>query len=367
MSVQPSSVIVLGAGIVGASIAYHLARQGVPVTVLEQDSPGSGVTRHSFAWINPHGEFPAAARPLRAQALADYHRLQHELPALQIHWSGALTYSAADLQTVDEAPAEASIQWLDRARVAQLEPCLRVLPERARYAPGEGSLDPLAATRILLDAACAQGARVFEQTRALGLRVEGRRVLGVVTAAGLHRADQVLLATGCNTPTLLAPLGIQLPVQASPSILIRIDAPPGLVKTLISNSQLEIREAADGSLLLAEDYVDDQGPHGPEAIAQQALASIRRLFRGAEAITLRSVEVGQRPMPRDQLPIIGPCASHQGLYLAVMHAGVTLAPTVGRLISQELLHGHPCAELAACRPARFSSRPGCHGHPWPGT
>ncbi|BCQ62888.1 hypothetical protein PBOI14_46380 [Pseudomonas sp. Boi14] len=62
---RPSSVIVVGAGIVGAAIAYHLARQGAQVTVLEQDSPGSGVTRHSFAWINPHGEFPAAARALR--------------------------------------------------------------------------------------------------------------------------------------------------------------------------------------------------------------------------------------------------------------------------------------------------------------
>lgn len=353
---KPSSVIVLGAGIVGASIAYHLARQGVQVTVLEQASPGAGVTRHSFAWINPHGEFPAAARALRAQALADYRRLQHELPALQIHWSGALTYSAADLQvaSADEPTAEASTQWLDRARVAQLEPHLQVLPERARYAPGEGSLDPVAATRTLLDAACAHGAQVFDQTPALGLRVEGQRVLGVVTAAGLYRADLVLLASGCGTPALLAPLGIPLPVQASPSILIRVDAPPGLVKTLISNSQLEIREAADGSLLLAEDYIAEHGAQGPQAIAQQAMAHIRQLFRGAEHITLRSVEVGQRPMPCDQLPVIGPCTSHQGLYLAVMHAGVTLAPTVGRLISQELLQGQPCAELAACRPARFN-------------
>lgn len=356
VSVKPSSVIVVGAGIVGAAIAYHLARQGAQVTVLEQDSPGSGVTRHSFAWINPHGEFPPAARALRAQALADYRRLQHELPALQVRWSGALTYGAAEQQApdTDEPTAEAPTQWLDRAGVAQLEPHLQVLPERARYAPGEGSLDPVAATRTLLDAACTHGARVFDQTRVLGLRVEGQRVLGANTAAGLHRADQVLLASGCATPALLAPLGIQLPVQASPSILIRIHAPPGLVKTLVSNSQLEIREAADGSLLLAEDYIDAQGPQGPEAIAQQALASIRQLFRGAQAITLRSVEVGLRPMPEDQLPIIGPSPRYQGLYLAVMHAGVTLAPTVARLIGQELLHGQTCAELAACRPARFA-------------
>lgn len=119
--------------------------------------------------------------------------------------------------------------------------------------------------------------------------------------------------------------------------------PPGLVKTLVSNDLLEIREASDGSLLAAEDYIDAQGPQGPQAIAEQALASIRQSFRGAESVTLRSVEVGQRPMPVDQLPIIGPCHTHPRLYLAVMHAGVTLAPTVGRLICQELLQARQCS------------------------
>ncbi|ROL77634.1 FAD-dependent oxidoreductase [Pseudomonas protegens] len=355
VNVKPTNVIVVGAGIVGASIAYHLARQGAQVTVVEQASPGSGVTRHSFAWINPHGEFPAAARPLRSQALADYRRLQQELPRLQIQWTGALCYAETgqDSTDTDDQGPMSSAHWIDRARIGALEPNLQVLPERARYAPGEGSLDPVATTLVLLEGARAHGARVLTQTPVQGLLVEGRRVLGITTAAGPCLADHVVLAAGCATPALLTPLGIQLPVQASPSILIRFDAPPGLVKTLVSNSQLEIREAADGSLLAAEDYIDDSGPQGPEAIAQQAMATIRRLFRGAEEIALRSVEVGQRPMPRDQLPIIGSSEQYQGLYLAVMHAGVTLAPTIGRLISQELLLGQRCAELASCRPARL--------------
>ena len=133
---KPSSVIVLGAGIVGASIAYHLARQGVQVTVLEQASPGSGVTRHSFAWINPHGEFPAAARPLRAQALADYRRLQHELPALQIHWSGALTYSAADVGAVVAVDTQAVVAWREQILVFNNATLATVVDEINRYRPG---------------------------------------------------------------------------------------------------------------------------------------------------------------------------------------------------------------------------------------
>ncbi|NBF04540.1 FAD-dependent oxidoreductase [Pseudomonas sp. Fl5BN2] len=357
VKVKQLSVIVVGAGIVGASIAYHLARQGAQVTVVEQATPGSGVTGHSFAWINPLGDFPVAARALRSQALVDYQRLQQELPGLKINWSGALCYTDAvlDSKHANDRGTDPSVNWIDRQQIGQLEPHLQVLPERARYAPGEGSLDPIATTQTLLEGARAHGARVLTQNPVLGLQVDGKRLVGVETALGSYQADCMVLAAGCGTPSLLQPLGIKLPVSASPSILIRFDAPPGLVKTLISNNQLEIRATADGGLLVAEDYIDASGPQGPDAIAQQAMATLRQSFRGAEGIVLRSVEVGQRPMPQDQLPIIGLSDQYQGLYLAVMHAGVTLAATVGRLISQELVQDQPCAELSPCRPARFNS------------
>ncbi|MGC5702664.1 FAD-binding oxidoreductase [Pseudomonas sp. NFXW11] len=350
-----STVIVVGAGIVGASIAYHLARQGAQVTLLEQGTAACGVTGHSFAWINLADELPAAMQPLRRQALVDYWRLQEELPALSINWSGALSYTEATLEGANAQGAQdsPSVRWLERAQVAQLEPNLNPVPERARYAHAEGCLDPVAATRVLLDGARAHGAQVREGTPVLSLRHDGQRLLGVNTPAGPCHADWVVLAAGCATPALLAPLGLVLPVQASPSILIRIDAPPGLVKTLISSNQMEIREAADGSLLMAEDFIAEAGPQGPHALAQQALATVQQSLRGAAGATLRSVEVGQRPMPQDQLPIIGPSATCPGLYLAVMHSGVTLAASVGRLVSQELLHGQSRSELAPCRPARF--------------
>lgn len=346
---QHPRVIVLGAGIVGAAIAYHLARQGAQVTVLEQDTPGSGVTRHSFAWINPHGEYPSPVKPLREQALTEYRRLEQELPGLRINWSGALCYYQANAMQPTAMPCGSTRQWLDRQRIAQLEPNLQAVPEHAQFAPGEGSLDPVATTLCLLEGARAHGAQVLTQVSALELQVDGQQGIGVATAAGVYQADHLVLATGCGTPALLESLGIELPMHASPSILLRLDAPRGLVKTLISNDQLEVRETPDGSLLAAEDHLDDATP---EAIAQQALASIRQALRGAEAVTLRSVEVGQRPMPDDQVPIIGPLAQYPGLYLAVMHAGVTLAPIVGRLVSQEL-SGHSCAELEPCRPSRF--------------
>ena len=73
------SVVVVGAGIVGASLAYHLASAGAAVTLVERSRPASGVTARSFAWINViYGNAPTLVG-LRNLALADHHRLERGL------------------------------------------------------------------------------------------------------------------------------------------------------------------------------------------------------------------------------------------------------------------------------------------------
>ena len=81
------SVLIVGAGVVGATLAYHLASAGSAVTIVERSRPGSGVTARSFAWINVvHGNVPDLAR-LRNLAIADWHRLEQELNgALEVDW-----------------------------------------------------------------------------------------------------------------------------------------------------------------------------------------------------------------------------------------------------------------------------------------
>jgi glycine/D-amino acid oxidase-like deaminating enzyme len=87
------SVVVIGAGIVGASVAYHLARRGAPVTLIDRGTaPATGVTGGSFAWIEGcGGDWPGGAEDLRGSVLADYGRLEAELPDVEVCWSGSLT------------------------------------------------------------------------------------------------------------------------------------------------------------------------------------------------------------------------------------------------------------------------------------
>ncbi|MEX2298906.1 MAG: FAD-dependent oxidoreductase, partial [Dongiaceae bacterium] len=125
------------------------------------------------------------------------------------------------------------------------------------------------------------------------------------------------------------------------------------LRGIVSTPSFEMRQPAATTLLAAEDYIDDSPANGPQAVAQRALTAIRGALHGGEGIALEDVTAGLRPMPGGGLPIVGGVASVPGLYLAVMHAGIILAPTVGRLVAAEILSDRDDAALAHCRPDRF--------------
>lgn len=338
-------VIVVGAGIVGASLAYHLAIKGAKVTVVEAEGIASGVTGNSFAWINTtHGE-PDPIAPLRGAAIQEYRRLETQLPGLKIQWSGALSYGAS---------SEASANRIFQSQIRELEPNLRNPPQFASYAAEEGALDAIATTHALIAGAQASGAKVLTQTPVLGFRTHGSTVLGVETAAGVIEADVVVLAAGTGVAKLADLLKISLPIEASPAIFIRYESQPNLVRTLISNPEMEVRQTPEGALLAAEDYLDDTLENPPAAIALRTANAIKNELQGVVSLDLQSARVGFRPMPADGIPIIGYPAQVGGVYVCVMHLGVTLAAIVGRLASEEIVGDKACSALSPCRPDRFS-------------
>jgi glycine/D-amino acid oxidase-like deaminating enzyme len=331
-------VVVVGAGIVGASVAYHAARAGAAVTLVDAGRPGAGVTADSFAWVAASGLRTGPAAGLRATATEEYRRVEAELPGLPVTWSGSLSWRAEG-----GAPAAGPGQEIvDAATVMMLEPNLRQPPEWAMWAPGDGAVNPVGVTERLVTGARDHGARVQLDTAVTAVRRDATgRVAGVETAAGPFSGTTVVLAAGVATVALGAPLGVCVPVEPSPCPLFRLRAPAGLVRTVVNTQDFDLRQVAEDRLIAAAD--------SPE----QTLAAVRSTFRGAGSVELLSTRLGARPMPADGEPIVGPVAEVPGLYLAVMHAAVTLAPAVGRLIAQELVDGTVEPALSGCRPDRF--------------
>ncbi|MFJ8538281.1 NAD(P)/FAD-dependent oxidoreductase [Streptomyces sp. NPDC093591] len=332
------SVVVVGAGIVGASVAYHLARCGAPVTLIDRGAaPATGVTGGSFAWIGGlGGDWPGGAQDLRGSVLADYRRLEAELPDVAVRWSGSLAWGGTP---VGPESGEGRFR-VGADEIRRMEPGLRVPPEWAVHTPSDGGVDPVAVTGALVRAARALGAQVVLGAGEVALKITGSGVTGVTSSAGFCPASTVVLAAGTAVPELVAPLGVELPIDASPACLVRLAAPPGLVRTIVAGPDFEVREGREGQLLMTVPRPSD---------GDTALRRLRAAFHGADGCRVLDCRVSARPLPADG-PLLGPLTPDGSVYVAVLHSAVTLAPTVGRLVAQELVTGEAVGELRRCRP-----------------
>jgi glycine/D-amino acid oxidase-like deaminating enzyme len=293
---------------------------------------------------------PDASTPLRATVLADWRRLEAELADLRVRWTGSLLWG--DERLIDEQRLAPDEHVVAAAEVLRLEPALRVAPARALHKTTDGAVDPVAATEALVRGAREHDASLRAGVLASGLRVRNGRVSGVETSHGFVPADTVVVAAGADAPVLCASLGVPVPVEPSPSVLLRFAAPAGLVRTIVANGRLEARTAADGHLLVAAEYAGEASQDDVRQSAGEVRRALLDLF-AVEAADLFLVggSVGMRPMPADGLPIVGSVPGVPGLYLALLHSGVTLAPVVGRLVSDELVDGVDAEELRGLRPA----------------
>ena len=144
-------------------------------------------------------------------ALADHHRLERELKgALAVDWNGSLSWSE-DPADSERLVAEHmgwghAVRLVERDEIDRLEPRLTAPPPVAAYAPGEGALDPVAATTSLVRAAVEAGARLVGESEVRALARTDGRVSGVVLPSGAIEADVVVLAAGTGLGGCSAPV-----------------------------------------------------------------------------------------------------------------------------------------------------------------
>ncbi len=349
--------IVVGVGIIGATIAFNLSRGGADVTVVTDQSPSA--TQASFGWINASFYADEVHHRLRVASMAAYGRLTDALPALPIQMNGALWWEdqGDGLTALQDALLELGypVERLDRVDVAALEPELRGLPNEFLHFPSEGVAEPGALAAALLK---ASGAHVVTGVRVERIVENNGKVCGVETQMGVMAADNVIVAAGNGAPEILESVDVALPMLVRPGALVTTKPIVGTVSSVLVTPNGEARQLPDGRILasaVASHQSDNTSKvvETAEKIAARVLAWLDPLI-GDEALEWDSVSLAYRPVPQDGLPVIGRVGP-DGLHVAVMHSGVTLAAITGEAVAAEVLGKGDAFEalLAPYRPSRF--------------
>ena len=393
MSLSPD-VLVIGGGIVGAASAYHLARRGASVLLLEAEQLAFGATGRNLGFIWVHTRRPGPELDLVMVTRSGLEELPEELGVdFGLRCRGGLTYFTSEAQavvmrefverrTADGVP----MQLLDGAEARELAPILPESVVGATYCPLDAQIDSRRFVRAFALAAQRHGATIHEGTAARAFEMEGSRITRVQTDLGPVSAGQVVLAAGAWSPAIGRQLGLDLPIHPMRLQIVQTEpmAPrlehllygPAAVKQYAIFQELESFTAepfstaleqrlglallesacqtADGSYLLgiAMDYPGfDWKPDlaGIALVTEGMLSALPEL----RAARFAKAWAGVLPFTSDSLPLIGRAPGHDDLIIAAGHVfGNGAGPTTGRLVADIICGGEPVLDPTPFRPDR---------------
>ncbi len=385
---QGGEVIVVGAGIVGSSIAFHLASAGTSVTLIEQTHPAGGPTGKSSALLHAFYLQPELSQlSIRGlELLLDIPKIVDEGPFVQqigMMWvcgeENAVTWN----DSVERIKGEGSrMEALSPDDLAKAAPGLRTdKVGLAIWEPEFGYADSFGATNAIARAARARGASVLQNTLVRGLTSTDGRITGVTFADGTtQHADTVVVAAGPWTNRLLATAGLGLPLRVERHPMAVLDA-GGKAREVLPFAWCDdvlcnyARPDGDGVILAGvwsgggtairheeagrEEVVDDPD-HYKEGVEESESVAIVESFGPRVPAML---ELGIRPgyaglydMSPDDMPVIGKLPGVDGLVVAAGSSGhgFKTGPAVGEAVANLILHGDQ-EILTPFAPSRFAA------------
>jgi glycine/D-amino acid oxidase-like deaminating enzyme len=357
-------VAVVGAGIIGSSVAYRLSEGGAEVVLIDGAEPGSGTTSASFAWVNANNKLPREHFELNLAGMREHERLHGEIGGGWLHPTGNLIQAADEEQESLERRVERLRSWSYAAEMLpasavneKLEP-QAIFPEtRIAHFPDESWVDAPALTRTLARAAGRNGTVMLVGNAVHGIEVGGGGATLSLKNGNTVRADAIVNATGAGAASVAGMVGRVLPLDVFRGLLVRIAVPGEPLRHLMHTPHINMRPDGPGHLLLHHDSVDEnltddfagkQDPHCAELLERG-----RRVLPALAEAEVVEARFGLRPVPADGHSCVGALSQIPGYYEAVTHSGVTLGPLVGRLLTREILAGEVDPLIAPFRPDRF--------------
>src|SRR5882672_740597 len=340
---RSADIVIIGAGAIGASIAYQLGRRGArDVVVLERDTVGAGSTSKAAGGIRV--QFGTRVEiELSLRAIAFFKRFEDEMGVpCDFHQEGYL------FVVPDDARA--------------LVPALNVDDALAAiWGPLDGHASPNDVVQAYAAQARARGVRIVEDTPVTGIVVERGRVAGVLTPAGPIATRLVVNAAGPWAPLVGRMAGLSLPVDPRRRHIFVTDAFDGIrhpMPLVTDTGSGFYCRSEQGAILMSPGDIGATTEYQAQVDWSMLELAVERAIRripALEGAQVRHAWAGLRPLTPDGRAILDWAPGVEGLYLAVGFCGHGFqhSPAVGETVAEVLLDGRSTLDIQDLRLGRF--------------
>ena len=241
-----------------------------------------------------------------------------------------------------------------KKEIKNLEPNLKDVPEAAIFTPLEGAAEADRVALAMLSKLTDGGGRVISGCKAVGLKFKKGRLSGVETNIGEISCDIVVLATGAAAQKGLLGIDWNLPMKNKKGLIVQTSPVRDLINHVLMTNDVHFKQNVDGTLTAGEIFSGDLKENIVALdLASDVLTRISRKLDFSTNLIPTNIKIGTRPIPIDGFPVVGNIEGHKGVFVAVMHSGVTLAPLIGKLLASEMLKSSKSPLLETFRPSRF--------------
>ena len=365
-------VLVVGAGIVGSSISYHLAKNGAEVTLIDKQGPASHASKGTFAWLNASwAKQPQSYHLLNQQSVKYWHQISTEL-SIPVKWGGSLEWFGSEqrqkklaLQIAEQAQWGEAASMLTPKQSSKLEPNVVFSNASAvAYSANDGAVDPVLATKRFIRSAEELGAKTMFPSTLENITNQNT----AMTSCGDIEFDKIVLAVGANSTLIKNIAKVDVPQRTTPGVIVVTKPFKTIINRMIVAPSVHIHQRLDGRFVLGEQAGAPKTEAHKQRLAgrpnkypsnELALQHANRIIAIAaqylpeiKNVEVEDVSIGWRPLPIDGHPVLGFSEQVENVYIATMHSGVTLAPIIGKLVAKEVISNKPESQLQAYRPSR---------------